>query len=149
MRRIISVLFLIGLLNFTSVAQSDFSFSFDHTALSVTDLEMSSKFYMEVLGLKEITNRTQNPGIRWFSLGEGKELHLISIVKENVVINKAIHFALRTPAFEVFVSNLKDKQYPFIDWMGIPGKISTRPDGVKQVFLRDPDGYYIEINSVE
>ncbi|MEM7108025.1 MAG: hypothetical protein AAF519_07350 [Bacteroidota bacterium] len=48
------------------------------------------------MNLKEITNRTKNPGIRWFSLGEGKELHLVSTVPGDAKINKVVHFALTT-----------------------------------------------------
>ena len=33
----------------------------------------------------------------------GKELHLISFMKEPVTINKAVHFALTTSNFDAFV----------------------------------------------
>jgi catechol-2,3-dioxygenase len=59
----------------------------NHLALSVTDVDSSAEFYRTVLNLQEITNKTRIDGIRWLSLGEGKELHLISILKENVTIN--------------------------------------------------------------
>jgi len=26
------------------------------------------------------------------------------------------------------------------------GKISARPDGIKQIYFQDPDGYWIEVN---
>lgn len=29
---------------------------------------------------------------------------------------------------------------------GVSGRMQTRPDGVNQMFFRDPDGYWIEIN---
>jgi lactoylglutathione lyase len=29
---------------------------------------------------------------------------------------------------------------------GRPGKVTTRADGVRQCFVRDPDGHFIEIN---
>ena len=57
---------------------TSFSMSFDHLALSVDDVEKSAEFYRTILNLNEITNKTKVEGIRWFSLGEGKELHLIS-----------------------------------------------------------------------
>src|SRR6478672_6303273 len=69
---------------------------FNHMALSVKDVERSAAFYGGVLQLSEITNRSKLDGVRWFSMGEGKELHLISIVKEPVQVNKAIHLALTT-----------------------------------------------------
>ena len=54
------------------------------TAISVTDLERSCTFYKEVLKLEEITNKTKVEGIRWFTTGNGIELHLISTIKERV-----------------------------------------------------------------
>ena len=54
-----------------------FNCTFNHLALSVKDVDKSLAFYKEVFQLSEITNRTKMDGIRWLSLGEGKELHLI------------------------------------------------------------------------
>ena len=70
------------------------SFIFNHVALSVKDADLSADFYRNTLNLKEITNKTEIDGIRWFSLGEGKELHLISLPDE-IKTNKAVHFALK------------------------------------------------------
>ncbi|MDZ7615081.1 MAG: hypothetical protein U5K51_16340 [Flavobacteriaceae bacterium] len=44
------------------------------------------------MNLQEITNRTAWDGIRWFSMGEGKELHLISVLKEPVSIKQSCAF---------------------------------------------------------
>ena len=98
--------------------------------------------------LQEITNRTKIDGIRWFSLGEGKELHLISVLKENVTINKAVHFALTTPNFDAFIATLNSMNFNYSNWPGTPHKINIRADGIKQIFFQDPDGYWIEVNSV-
>lgn len=124
------------------------AFTFNHLALSVADVDRSAEFYKDVLGLEEITNRTKMEGIRWFSLNEGKELHLISIIKEKVTINKAVHFALTTPDFDNFVKILESKNITYSDWPGTEGKINIRADGIKQIFFQDPDGYWIEVNSV-
>ena len=121
---------------------------FNHLALSVKDPDRSAEFYKTVLHLPEITNKTRMEGIRWLSLGEGKELHLISVIKEPVAINKAVHLALTTTAFDVFIRGLQERQIPYSDWPGTPGKINLRADGIQQVFFQDPDGYWIEVNSV-
>jgi len=128
--------------------QSDISVTFNHVAISVQDVDQSAEYYMKTLNLKEITNKTKIDGIRWFSLGEGKELHIISILKDKVATNKAVHFALTTSTFDAFIKNLKELNIPFSDWPGTPNKVNIRADGVKQVFLKDPDGYWIEVNSV-
>jgi catechol 2,3-dioxygenase-like lactoylglutathione lyase family enzyme len=124
------------------------TFTLNHLALSVKDVDSSAEFYKDVLKLQEITNRTKIIGIRWFSLGEGKELHLISILKENVTINKAVHFALTTPNFDAFVMTLDTMNLNYSNWPGTPRKINIRADGIKQIFFQDPDGYWIEVNSV-
>jgi len=127
---------------------NNISMVFNHVALSVKDVDVSADFYKNVFNLNEIVNRTEVDGIRWFSLGEDKELHLISIVKGDVAINKAVHFALTTPTFDAFVVNLEQLNIPYSSWAGEKNKITIRADGVKQIFVQDPDGYWIEVNSV-
>ena len=127
---------------------TSFNFNFNHLALSVKDVDRSADFYKKVLKLQEITNRSKLEGVRWFSLGESKELHLISIVKENVTINKAVHLALTTPDFDDFVKTLDSINLAYSDWSGAPHKINIRADGIKQIFFQDPNGYWIEVNSI-
>lgn len=129
-------------------AQETTNFTFNHVALSVKDVDQSATFYKEVLQLQEITNKTKIEGIRWFSFGEGKELHLISILNEPVIINKAVHFALSTSNFDAFVRRLNTMNITYSDWSGTLNKITTRADGISQIYIQDPDGYWIEVNSV-
>ena len=126
---------------------TSFNFTFNHLALSVKDVNRSAEFFANVLKLQQITNRSKLEGVRWFSLGQGKELHLISTLKENVTINKAVHLALTTPDFDSFVKTLDAMSIAYSDWPGNAHKINIRADGIKQVFFQDPDGYWIEVNS--
>lgn len=150
MKTTLFLLFTLGIpLTLPAQNNNSFSVTFDHVALSVTDVDRSANFYRDVFDLEEIANRSRMAGIRWFSLSEGKELHLISVIKEEVTVNKAVHFALKTPDFDRFVSKLASLNIPYSDWPGASNKITDRADGVRQIFFQDPDGYWIEVNSVE
>lgn len=121
-------------------------FTFNHLALSVKDLNRSAEFYINVFQLQEITNRTANPNIRWISLNDGKELHLISNA-EPVTLNKSVHLALTASDFEAFLKRLGELKIPYGDWPGKANAVTTRADGIKQIYLQDPDGYWIEVNN--
>jgi predicted enzyme related to lactoylglutathione lyase len=100
-----STMLLLCLLNIIFLWAQDkneFNFSFNHMALSVKELDVSVEFYKKVFQLAEIKNRSAIEGIRWLSAGEDKELHLISIMKEPVKINKAVHLAFTTRTFDAF-----------------------------------------------
>jgi catechol 2,3-dioxygenase-like lactoylglutathione lyase family enzyme len=134
----------------TLLAQDTISFSltFNHVAISVKDVNRSADFYKNVLKLEEIENRAKLEGVRWFSTGDGKELHLISIIKEPFVLNKAIHIAFTTSNFEMAIKTLDERKIIYSDWSGSLNKVNIRADGIKQIFFQDPDGYWIEVNSV-
>lgn len=128
--------------------KNEISVNFDHFALSVKDADKSAEFYKNTLNLLEITNRTEINGIKWLSLGEGKELHLVSALKDEIKINKAVHLALNTSQFDLLIAKLKSMEIEYSDWPGNLNKINIRADGIKQVYFQDPDGYWIEVNSV-
>ena len=46
------------------------------------------------------------------------------------------------------LKELEAKKVPYSDWPGTPGKVNVRTDGILQIYLQDPDGYWIEVNSV-
>ena len=124
-------------------------FSFNHLALSVKDVNRSAEFYATVLQLPEILNRTKMEGIRWFTLADGKELHLISIIKEPIIINKAVHMGLATKNIDAFVQRLERLKITYSDWPGKTNTVNIRTDGVKQIFFQDPDGYWVEVNDAK
>jgi catechol 2,3-dioxygenase-like lactoylglutathione lyase family enzyme len=116
-------------------------------AFPVKNLQASVDFYTKVLNLKEITNRSGNPNIRWLSLGGERELHLISNVNEPVKVNKALHLAVSIDNIYELTNYLKNQNIQYSDWAGIPNTVNTRADGVKQIYFQDPDGYWIEVNT--
>lgn len=44
------------------------------------------------------------------------------------------------------VKRLKELKIAYSDWPGKPNTVTVRADGVKQIYLQDPDGYWIEVN---
>ncbi|APU67788.1 hypothetical protein C723_0599 [Christiangramia flava JLT2011] len=126
-------------------AQNPFQLNKDHDALLVKDLKKSADFYGNVLGLKEIPNGGLPDHIRWFQLGDKVQIHLIQS-DEMTEKNKGVHFAWNTAELPKLMEYLKSKNIHFENWPGEAGTTNTRPDGVKQIYLQDPDGYWIEIN---
>ncbi|MCB0457337.1 MAG: VOC family protein [Flavobacteriaceae bacterium] len=123
--------------------------AFDHHALAVKNVEVSVDFYKNILQLKPINTPVDNPLIKWFSLGNNLQIHLIQTEDLDIKTHKANHFSLHVKDIGEFVDYLQVKQIPFWDWVGNAQKIALRPDGVQQVYIQDPDGYWIEINDAK
>ncbi len=120
--------------------------AFDHAAVHVADLDRSVAFYQRVFGVTEIDAPGDPAVIRWLDLGGGTSLHLIAFDAPVPPTTKAVHFALRVADFDGFVARLPPLGVAFSDWPGAAGTISDRADGVRQVYVQDPDGYWIEVN---
>ena len=118
---------------------------FDHYTIKVSNLENSAEFYKTVMGLPEITNRTEKPHIKWFSLGDG-ELHIVKGNSEQIKTNVGVHLALKLTDFDSFLTHLKRHSVTPHNSKGVANSITTRADGVRQVYFKDPDGYWIEVN---
>ena len=122
------------------------TFTFNHIALSVKDVDASVRFYQNVLHLEEIENTASNSKTRWLSLNEGNQLHLIPRPNADITLNKAVHFALSTSDLDAVISHLKRLNIEFSDWNDVPHTIYVRKDGIRQIYFQDPNGYWIEIN---
>jgi hypothetical protein len=90
----------------------------------------------------------QDPPKRWFKTNNGKEIHLIQSTSEINELPKSIHMAFSPKNFELFIDNLKKKKINFTNWKGELNKIQERVDGQRQIWIQDPQGYWIEINDV-
>ena len=139
------VFFLLPLMCSTSFAQKT-KVNFDHFALLVKDLDTSSDFYMNILGLAEIEDKTEQPHIRWFSMGGKTELHVIEDKHKTVTDVKGVHLALKAEDLDALIEHLHQHKITFYNWFGEVDTTNTRPDGVRQVYFRDPNGYWIEVN---
>ncbi|KOY51331.1 VOC family protein [Polaribacter dokdonensis] len=123
------------------------SFSFDHIAISVLDVNESISFYQDVFGFKEIENTASTSKTRWLLIDDKIQLHLIPRPKLKVVTNKAVHFAISTENLVSFSEHLESLNIQFSDWIGSVKKDYVRNDGVLQIYFQDPNGYWIEVNN--
>ncbi len=126
-----------------------FSLTFDHYTIKVKNLTRSAEFYSKVLALKKIENRTEKEYIKWFSIGEGSELHIVEGETYRIHTNIGVHLALRMSDFDTFLNHLKKHNITLHNSRAERDKITTRADGVRQVYFQDPDGYWIEVNDAE
>ena len=118
----------------------------DHAAVHVADLDRSVAFYRGLFGVAEAPTPGDPAVIRWLDLGGGASLHLIRYPGGVPPTTKAVHFALRVLDLDAVVARAQARGVPYSDWPGVAGAVSVRGDGVRQIYVQDPDGYWIEVN---
>ncbi len=120
---------------------------FDHFAILVSDVNRAAAFYQQIVGLQEIHNATELSHIRWFSLGGQLSLHLIESEEAAALVrHKSVHLALTVADLPAFMDRMRAAGHYFENWQGVADTTNLRPDKVAQIYFRDPDGYWIEVN---
>ena len=119
---------------------------FDHIALHVRDLARSAEFYHTVLGLEQVPDPFKDRRHVFFRLGPRSELHLIAGGQTDMERDIDVHFALRVASLESVLTSLQEKRVKYFSSKREEGLVTNRPDGVHQVYLQDPDGYWVEVN---
>ena len=125
------------------------TYRLDHIALLVRDLEESLAFLTGVIGLTRMPNPMGGTEIAWVEIGDGRRFHVQAGDISKVHVEKRTHFALTATDFDAVLARLRRDNIPFTDMAGTSGAINTRPDGMRAIFLQDPNGYWFEINSPE
>ncbi|WP_339840324.1 VOC family protein [uncultured Maribacter sp.] len=140
---ILLVLFISG--SFAS-AQS-FDFQYDHYSLIVKDLDKVGAFYKNILNLKEIPHPSAPSGFKWFVIQGNSQLHLIG--KDSVAMehSKSVHLCLATQKLDELITYLEEKNITYWDWPGKENSVTLRADGVRQIYLKDPESNWVEINN--
>ena len=111
----------------------------NHVALHVKDVEKSCEFYEKVLRLPRMKRPDFNFPGAWFRLGAHQELHLIGNRKLAVNSNdRGNHYALMVDDMDAWEDFFKENNIEYL-----PRR--TRPDGAFQIYVTDPDGYFIEL----
>ena len=118
----------------------------NHIALYVVDLKSSTQFYQQVVGLDTIPEPFHDGRHTWFSIGIHGHLHIISGAKAKIPHDKNSHLCFSVLSINDYLANLKKNGVEYENWAGEKNTVTTRVDGVKQLYFRDPDGYWIEIN---
>jgi lactoylglutathione lyase len=120
----------------------------DHSTIQVENIDKSVKFYIDILKLKEMdTPWPENPMIRFFKTGNNQQLHIAQVDTYGTVkTNKVLHLAFSTNNFDGYLKFLNVQGISYYNFNEEQNKIQKRPDGVRQIYFQDPDGYWIEIN---
>jgi lactoylglutathione lyase len=121
----------------------------NHIAFYVKDLQVSTNFYRDIIGLDTIPEPFHDGKHTWFSVGPKSHLHIISGETKTMVREKTSHVCFSISDMDGFIAKLKKAGIPYEDWAGNKQSVTNRVDGVKQIYLTDPDGFWLEINDAK
>ena len=114
--------------------------SLNHVSVQTKRLDESRRFYIEVLGAKEITRPNFSFGGAWLYLA-GIQIHLIeqgSPAGRGEIDTRGNHFSFSVLDVDAAEQHLKQ--------MGVIYKRKLIEDrGIHQIFFQDPDGHTIEV----
>jgi lactoylglutathione lyase len=118
----------------------------NHLAIFVVDLQQSLRFYTQIIGLDTIAEPFRDGKHAWLSIGANLQLHIIAGADKPKNYFKNQHTCFSVANISTFTQQLSNKKIAWEDKDGKVGAITTRVDGIHQIWLQDPDGYWVEIN---
>ena len=121
----------------------------NHIAVYVKNLKISTDFYQRIIQLDTIPEPFHDGRHTWFSIGALSHLHLIEGAKEITSHEKNSHLCFTIPSVLDFIKILNANNIEYEDWPGKKMQVTNRVDGVHQIYFKDPDGYWIEINDAK
>jgi lactoylglutathione lyase len=133
---------------FTSRAQK-ISPKLNHIAHYVADLNVSANFYINIIGLDSIPEPFHDGKHVWLSVGYKSHLHLIQGATGSYTLPKNSHLCFTVPSVTNFIKVLDKNKIEYENWAGDKNSVTNRVDGVKQIYFKDPDGYWLEINDAK
>jgi lactoylglutathione lyase len=119
----------------------------NHIAVYVKDLKVSTAFYSDVIGIDTIPEPFHDGKHTWYSVSENSHLHIIQGAKEITSHDKNTHLCFSVTSIDDMIARLNKNKIPYESWTGEKMSVTTRVDGIKQLYFVDPDGYWIEINN--
>jgi lactoylglutathione lyase len=118
----------------------------NHIAMYVVDLKKSTDFYQQIVQLDTIPEPFHDGKHTWFSVGPLSHLHLIQGAKDYYAHEKNTHLCFTVPSVPDFIKVLEKNNIEYENWAGEKKQVTHRVDNVYQVYFKDPDGYWIEMN---
>jgi len=143
------VLAMLAFINQKTMAQKKSPAVLNHIAVYVSSLTQSTQFYESVFDLKIIPEPFKDGKHTWFSLGHAGQLHLIEGEKANQQFDRNNHLCFSVADINEFIKELQSASIKFESWAGESGGITHRADGVKQIYFKDPDGHWLEVNDAK
>jgi lactoylglutathione lyase len=141
-----NLLLWLGLCGTAFIARAQDDVKADHIALYVKDLAKSAAFYENVMELKVIPEPFHDGKHVWLRTGAHSQLHLIEGAAEITQHDINSHFAYSVKNLADFTKHLDALHVKYGNWKQDSTTPQLRPDGVKQVYLQDPDNIWIEVN---
>ncbi len=117
----------------------------DHIAVYVTDIDRSAAFYEQLLGLERIDEPFHDGLHIWLRIGPALSLHIVGGAADTTPHDITHHMAFRTESLDNVMARLDTAGVVFRNFIG-DARINIRPDGIRQIYFQDPDGYWIEVN---
>jgi lactoylglutathione lyase len=126
-----------------------FEFQFDRTGIAVSDMDRSVDFYEGILRLtvSEHAVETDRP-TRSYALGSDIVLHVLETQDVISAPVKYRHLAISVRDFDATLNSLDSQGVEYSDFAGTVGQVLMRPDGVRQIYLQDPDGNWLKLTDL-
>jgi len=121
----------------------------NHIAVYVKDLKASTHFYMNIVQLDTIPEPFHDGRHTWFGVGPKSHLHLIQGAAVVTAHDKNNHICFSVASVDSFIKKLERYNIAYENWAGEKQMVTKRVDGVKQIYFKDPDGYWLEINDAK
>lgn len=118
----------------------------NHIAIYTADLKSATDFYADVFELELIPEPFKDGRHTWFSLGAAGQLHIIQGAKTNTLYDRNDHLCFSVASIAEFTQKLTGLGIAYENWAGVRGAITKRVDGIKQIYFKDPDGHWLEVN---
>lgn len=119
--------------------------SIDHVTIVVRDLAATRRFYVDLLGMREVQRPPFSFAGQWFQAG-ATQIHTILEYAGSDPAGpgrntRGHHFAFLVPDAAAAARALVARGVELVS----PPKY--RPDGAVQMFVHDPDGHLVELSS--